>query len=272
MRVECESLSVLWQHQPVVMAIGKFHFKDRLGVLGIHQGPQEEVSGMGTLSLCLFLLFPHLPAGLWGTCCYLWAVGVSWKSSPRAALVRADKLLKALTSRAEKFMHAWISVEGLLLLAKSQAQLCRLWDPLEMPRRCPVVSALPQGGRSCKQGTGAGDPGHCPCPWELWAKGMPGLGAARVLQEVGQGQESFSQGAGRRMLPLQPVRIPLKCKECLLGLLYGSCSLIPQGWSCHGMHNGCLCPHTPTPQPGCFLDANTSPSFPSTPASVTVRD
>lgn len=62
----------LWQHQPVVMAIGKFHFKDRLGVLGIHQGPQEEVAGMGTLSLCLFLLFPHsllaceIPAVIYG--------------------------------------------------------------------------------------------------------------------------------------------------------------------------------------------------------------
>lgn len=244
----------------------------------------------GNTEFVLVSALPSLPAGLWDTCCYLWAVGVSWKSSQRAALLRAGKLLKPL-SRAEKFIHAWISAEGLLLLPKSQAQLCRLWDPLEMPcGQCTAPgSCLPSvrrqelqtGHWSGKQGTGAatralvqvilGIP-HVPESCE--PKGMAGLGDARMLCTApgcGGGTGAGILQAGSREEDA-PVRIPLKCKECSLGLLYGSCSLIPQCWSCHGMHNGCLCPHTPTPQPGCFLDANTSPSFPSTPASVTVRD
>lgn len=54
-------MSLLWQHQPVVMAIGKSHFKDRLRVLGsclclaYNEGAQEEVSGLGTLGLSLLV-------------------------------------------------------------------------------------------------------------------------------------------------------------------------------------------------------------------------
>lgn len=142
----------------------------------------------GNTEFVLVSALPSLPAGLWDTCCYLWAVGVSWKSSQRAALLRAGKLLKPL-SRAEKFIHAWISVEGLLLLPKSQAQLCRLWDPLEMPcGQCTAPgSCLPSvrrqelqtGHWSGKQGTGTGDPGHSPCPWELWAKGNGRAGSCQ---------------------------------------------------------------------------------------------
>lgn len=218
------------------MAIGKSHFKDRLGVLGIHLGPRRRCLGWEHwVCLCSFLLFPLLPAG------WLRHLLIPVVSSERAhqGLQWADKLLQPLTSRAEMLLCAWIPVEGLLLLTLSQALT---------PRGCPVVTASPgKGGRGCKQGTARAQggvplaPGSCEL--QPGPQGMAGIALqgwelpewvhspwVQRLERVGN--PSVGEQAGRGMLILQPVRIPLKCKERPPELLYGSWSLIPGCWVC----------------------------------------
>lgn len=84
----------------------------------------------------------------------------AWVSSGRA--LWADKLLKPLTSRAEKFLCAWIPVEGLLLFTSTRLSSVGS-DIQDMPRgQCPALGSASLGGRRkvLKQGAGAGDPGH----------------------------------------------------------------------------------------------------------------